>query len=99
MPSIDRNAVVGFAWFDEVQWHLLTTVVPDRNELDDSFQDWERSALESVRTLESNGYTVRRIPVDVGALCSWCRERSLSVNGAARAQYVATLLHASSSGA
>jgi hypothetical protein len=87
-----EELVIGVAWFDEVQWHLLIDVVPDRNELDESFQAWERSALDAVRLREAQGRTVRRVPVEVAALCAWCRERKLPVNGAARAQYVSSLL-------
>jgi len=96
---MNRDPVIAFAWYDEVQWHLLITVVPDRNELDDTFQEWEQSAIESVQRLEAQGLVVERIPVYVGALCSWCRERNLPVNGAARAQYVAGLLRHKGSGA
>ena len=88
----EKNIAVAFAWYDEMQWHLLTRVVPDRSELDASFQDWERAAHEAVRMIEAKGQVVERIPVDVGALCSWCNERKLPVNSAARAQYVVTLL-------
>ena len=94
-----HEATIGFAWFDEVQWHLLASVVPDRSELDDTFHEWERSALRSLRALEAEGHVVERVHIDVGALCSWCRERNLPVNGAARAEYVATLLEHRRSGA
>ena len=92
MRYLKGDIVIGFAWFDEIQWHLLTTVVADRNELDDTFKDWERSALDAVRKLEAQGKVVRRIPIEVNELCSWCRKRNLPVNSAARAQYVADIL-------
>ena len=56
------KTIIGIAWFDQMQWQLHTGVVPDRNELDDTFQDWERSALSTVRThflIRNNGYEIR----------------------------------------
>lgn len=94
-----EQTIIGFAWFDEVQWHLLTTVVPDRSELDDTFQEWEQAALQAMRTIELQGHVVKRVPIDVAALCSWCRERNLPVNGEARAQYASSLLQHKHSGA
>jgi hypothetical protein len=88
----EKSIAVAFAWYDEAQWKLLAEVVPDRGELDATFQDWERAAHDAVRMIEANGQVVERVPVDVGALCAWCDERKLPVNGAARAEYVVDLL-------
>lgn len=95
---MSADKIIGLAWFDEAQWNRLTTVVPDRSELDDTFQDWEQSALEAVSMLESQGHTVKRVPIDVSALCTWCSARNLPVNGAARAEYVTALLRQGDAG-
>lgn len=87
-----NDKIIGIAWFDETQWQLLTYVVPDRSELDDTFQEWERSAQSTVRMIEAQGHAVRRVPVNINELCSWCAARKLPVNSAARAEYVAALL-------
>jgi hypothetical protein len=88
----ENKAILGFAWYDEAQWLLLTGVVPDRSELCETFHDWERAAIAAVRKIETQGNTVERVPVEVVALCAWCRERGLPVNGAARAEYVTSIL-------
>ncbi len=90
--SSDRPMVVGFAWFDRAQWQRLTEVVDDRNELDDTFEDWERGALDAVRSLERRGQRVEKVPITVDALVSWCKAKGFPVNGASRAQYVSFLL-------
>jgi hypothetical protein len=92
MSSERQQPSVAFAWYDEAQWLCLTGVVPDRSELDDTYEQWEHSALKAMRALEARGYMAERIFVDVQALCKWCQERNLPVNGAARSEYVATLL-------
>lgn len=70
----------------------LTRVVDDRNELDDTFEQWERSALAALYKPESQGHPVRKVMVDVETYLTWCRGRGRSVNGASRAEYVTALL-------
>lgn len=84
---------LGFAWFDREQWLLLTEVVPDRAELDESFEEWEKSALTAVAAMEAEGLRVEKIAIDVGELCVWCRSRKRPVDGGARSEYVAGILH------
>lgn len=84
--------VVGFAWFDRNQWQRLTEVVEDRSELDDTFEQWERSALDALRALERQGQRVEKVHVNVDALVSWCRGKGLPVDGKSRARYVTTVL-------
>lgn len=78
------------AWFDEDQWRLLCALVPDRNELDDTYEQWHASACAAVEQIESRGHQVERVFVDVLALAEWCRERSLPMTGSSRAKYVSS---------
>jgi len=87
-----RPMVLGVAWFSPTQWQRLTEVVEDRNELDDTFEQWERGALDAVRTIERQGQRVEKVYLDVEALVSWCKARGLPVNGPSRAQYVSAVL-------
>jgi hypothetical protein len=90
--SIPGGSQVGFAWFTRDQWQRLTEVVDDRNELDDTFEQWERNALTALYTLESRGYSVRKVIVDVETFVAWCRGRGRRIEGATRAEYVAAVL-------
>lgn len=87
----DRTLIVGLAWFDRKQWRRLTEVVEDRNELDATYEQWQQSALEAVRTIEGQGKKVEMVHVEVESLVSWCEEKGLPVNGKSRAEYVAQL--------
>ena len=33
---------VGIAWYSEDEWNKLAEVVPDRDELDGTYQEWEK---------------------------------------------------------
>jgi hypothetical protein len=90
--SPDRIVVVGVAWFDRKQWRRLTEAVADRGELEDTYEQWEQSALEAVRMIEREGRKMEKVHVEVESLVSWCKEKGLPVNGESRAQYVTQLV-------
>jgi hypothetical protein len=88
----DRTVVVGLAWFDRKQWKRLTEVVENRKELDDTYEQWERSAFDAVKMIERQGKQVEKVHVEVESLVSWCKENGLPVNGQSRAKYVTQLM-------
>ena len=90
--TLDRPPIVGIAWFDRKQWRRLTEAVADRNELDDTYEQWQQSALEAVRMIEGRGQKVEMVHIEVESLVSWCKEKGLPVNGESRAEYVVQLV-------
>ena len=88
----ERTVVVGVAWFDRKQWKRLTEAVADRDELDDTYEQWQQSALDAERMIESQGQKVERVHVEVESLVSWCTEKGLPVNGKSREEYVTQLM-------
>lgn len=88
----DRIPVVGIAWFDRKQWKRLTEAVEDRSELDDTYEQWQQSAQDAVRTIERQGQQVEMVHVEVESLVSWCKEKGLPVNGESRAEYVTQIM-------
>ena len=91
-PKQDRY-ILRLAWYDETQWQLLCALVPDRSELDDTYEQWQQSARRAVREFESSGHRVERVPVVVLAMSEWCRERKVPLTGPSRAEYVAQLAY------
>jgi hypothetical protein len=83
---------IGVAWFDREQWLRLTEVVPNRNELDDTFQQWERNAKKTLEDLERRRQLVEKVPIKVDELLAWCTLRGLTPNGKARSEYVIELM-------
>ena len=94
MSSKQDRYVLRLAWYDEEQWQLLCALVPNRGELDDTYEQWQQSARQAIHEIESSGRKVERVSVDVLAMSEWCRERNVSLTGAARAEYVAQLAKA-----
>jgi hypothetical protein len=83
---------IGIAWFDREQWRRLAEVVPDRTELDDTFEAWERSARKAIKNFERNGRAVEKVQVKVEELLAWCLLNGTTPNGASRAKYVLEIL-------
>ena len=69
-------------------WERLRAIADDRERLDDSFEEWERGALQAIRDLASVGRQVRRVPIDLEAYVAWCRERGCRLDSASRAEFV-----------
>jgi hypothetical protein len=83
---------IGIAWFDAEQWRRLTEVVPDRNELDDTFQVWERDAKRALKEFKRQGQLVEKVPIRIDELLAWCTLRGRSPDSRARSEYVSELL-------
>jgi len=83
---------VGIAWFDRAQWQRLTEAVPDRNELDNTFEAWERSAKKTFKEFKRSGQIVEKVAVKVEDLLAWCTLHGVIPNGSSRAEYVSELL-------
>jgi len=88
----DHTVVVGLAWFDRKQWTRLTEAVEDRNELEDTYEQWQQGALEAARMIERQGQKVEKVHVEVESLVFWCKENGLPVNGQSRAEYVTQIM-------
>ncbi len=69
------DADVGLAWYTRDTWHRLVEVADDREALDDTFEDWERTAVSAIHDIESLGRQIRRVPIDIDALIAWCRDQ------------------------
>jgi len=62
--SVPASSQIGFAWFTPGRWQRFTEVV-GCDALDDTFEQWERSALAALYQLRSQGHSVRKVMIDV----------------------------------
>lgn len=94
---LGNDAQIGLAWYSREAWKRLRAIADDREKLDDSFEEWERGALQAIRDLASVGRQVLKVPIDVEAYVTWCRERGCRLDSASRAEYVTERLKTSGS--
>jgi hypothetical protein len=83
---------VGIAWYTRETWTQLRELAEDRDALDDTFEEWERHAVDVIRELESAGRRIRKITINVDAAVTWCRQHGRRFDSASRSEYVAQLL-------
>jgi len=83
---------LGLAWYSREAWERLREIADDREKLDETYEEWEQQALAMIRDLEAVGRQVQKIPINIEALVTWCRERKCRIDMAARSEYVSYLL-------
>jgi hypothetical protein len=91
-PDIAADAELGLAWYTREGWERLRELAVDREQLDDSFDAWERGAQAAIAELAAMGRVVRKVPIDLEALLAWCQTQDRPLDSAARAEYVTHLL-------
>jgi hypothetical protein len=84
--------LVGVAWYDPAEWSKLKQVASDAENLDDTYEAWQRNLERTERELSAKGLVVRRVLINVDALVEWCRAHNRAVNGAARAEYTSQIV-------
>jgi hypothetical protein len=82
-----KYSEVAIAWYRKDQWELLLAVSNDRQSLERTYEEWVVFASKHVRDLESKGFHVHKIEVEVRALTQWCESQGRAVDGEARAEY------------
>jgi hypothetical protein len=86
------DLVAGIAWYSSEQWATLRSVVSDREQLESTYEGWEAVVRRSVRDFINRGMKLVKVPVDVAELVSWCEQRNIPIDAAARAQFVVDTL-------
>lgn len=82
---------VAIAWYDATQWSKLKLIADDADNLDDTYEAWQRNAMNLERELRKKGIEIRRVSIDVDALVIWCRSHQKRINGEARSAFAAEL--------
>jgi len=91
----DRDSgttVLGVAWYRREQWNRLLEISSDRDQLEDTHEEWEPSAEKRFEELSRPGFPIRKVDIDVEELLSWCGSQDRPVDGEARAEFTAMKL-------
>jgi hypothetical protein len=89
---VSPGVVVGLAWYTPDQWQRLIEIADDRDSLDETYEQWLRSARKMMREMLRLGQPVEKVDVDVEELRLWCQAHGDAVTGEARSRYVAIRL-------
>lgn len=87
-----EKVIVGFGLFRREQYQLLLESAADRDNLDDTYDEWLRSFREGVKNARSTGIEPVKVDVDMEELLSYCKKHNLKNNAETRSQFYAELL-------
>ncbi len=86
------RTVLGVAWYRRDQWNRLLEIVSDRDQLEDTYDEWQSTARKQFDKLAKPGHPIRKVDIDVEELLLWCDAENRPVDGAARAEFTAAKL-------
>jgi len=83
----EKDIVVACAWYRKEQWAMLRAASLDRDELEESYEEWLSAAEGHFKNYKASGMNIVKQDIDVRALIDWCREENLPLDGKARARF------------
>ena len=83
-----QRVALGVAWYLPSQWARLREVSIDREQLEDTYEEWLAIACTKVKELEDAGMVIERVELDVEQWLNWCKEKGLPFDSASRANFV-----------
>ncbi len=84
--------VFGLAWWQPEQWDRLKEISADRDDLEDTYEQWRKYASKTLVNLQAQGQQIKKVSIDLEALIVWCNEKGQPVTGESRAEYVSYVL-------
>lgn len=88
----EENTEFGLCWHQSSQWDRLREISDDRDEIEDTYEEWRRNASKVISDFESNGQPIKKGNINPEKLLLWCNEKGIPVNGEARSEYVACIM-------
>ena len=82
----------GLAWWQADQWARLKEISEDRDNLEDTYEEWRKNAAKTFKEFESSGQNVSKVSINLEELLAWCNEKGVPVNGKYRAEYTAHVI-------
>ena len=89
----EDEVVIGMAWFRREEWAKLLEVSADRDQLEETYDEWLQSARQTLLHLRAEGQRVEKVDIGVDELLKWCQTRHVPVDASARADLAAAQLH------
>ena len=89
------STTVGVAWYKPDQWQKLLAVSVDKDQLEETYDEWLQEAEKAIKELRRQGLHIVKVDVNVEELIAWCRKKKIPVDGKARSRYAAHKLQQS----
>jgi hypothetical protein len=83
------DVILGVSWYTREQYDRLLELADDRDNLEDTYDEWQASAEKMMVKLSKPGVLPRKVHINVEELVAWCKAHNRPINGAARTMFVA----------
>jgi hypothetical protein len=83
-PSV---RIVGMVWYRPETFDVLRAMFEDGDKLPRTYEDWLHKAELGRKQLEASGVKVVCVDLDPEVFRTWCADRGLNIDGAARTEY------------
>ena len=83
----NESTEIIFCWYQREEWEKLKAAVDDPNTLDNTYDDWRKSAESAFSEIRSEGHTIKKIGIKVDKLLDWCRANNCKPDSDKRSEY------------
>jgi hypothetical protein len=88
----ESAAILGIAWYRREEWSHLLEIAADRDELEDTYEEWLRNAETKLHEMAEAGINPMRVLINLEELQEWCIVQGRPLDGSARAVFTAEKL-------
>ena len=88
----ENAATLGIAWYKREEWSHLLEISADRDELEDTYEEWLHNAETRLHEMAEAGINVMRVYINLDELQDWCIVQGRPLDGSARAVFTAEKL-------
>ena len=88
----ENAARLGVAWYRPEEWSRLLEIAADRDELEDTYEEWLENAEARLQEMAEAGIYATRVDIDVRELQDWCIAHKRPIDGSGRAVFTAEKL-------
>ncbi len=79
---------VNLAYYEKEDYDYFLSIIDDRENLHDTWEEWYKAFMKLKRTLVSHGLIVKKVKIDLNELVAYCKENNVKNDGKARSQFV-----------
>jgi hypothetical protein len=88
----ETAAILGIAWYKEEEWSHLLEISADRDELEDTYEEWLHNAEIKLHEMTEVGINLTKVYINLDELQKWCITQGRPLDGSARAVFTAEKL-------
>ena len=87
-----EKKIIGIAIYRPEDWERLLEISYDRDQLEDTWFEWNDSVHKFENDLQQRGIKYEKILIDLNELIEYCKRQGLRIDGRSRSRFTAVKL-------